>query len=345
MTRDRLLRATLAVALLTPTGVLAQTPDQSPGGPGAGRGARPPRVRTLSPGPELGYGYDINPLWLPADVTFARQIGGVAMNSHGHIFVFHRAAAGKPQVLEFDGNQKFVRGFGEDIAVRAHAIRIDAADNIWLCDQGGNVVIKMNPQREVVLRIGERGTPGLWDEAAGRRLLFNPTDLAFAPNGDLYIAQGHGGESPSGFPASVLRLDKNGGFIAQWRGDIEGPGRFAMVHSIVLDPRGNVFLADREDKRIVVYEGTGTFVKAIQMTNLVCAFMVAADGALWMANGQDGQVEKIDWDGNVLGWTGIGPGNGVGQFGESSYMAMDDRGDIYVSDTSLGRVQKLIKKK
>jgi hypothetical protein len=118
-----------------------------------------------------------------------------------------------------------------------------------------------------------------------------------------------------------------------------------MVHSIVLDPRGNLYLADREDKRIVVYDSTGTFVKAIQMANLVCAFMVARDGSLWMANGQDGQVEQIDWDGNVLGWSGIGPGNGPGQFGESSYMVMDAKGDIYVSDTSLGRVQKLIKKK
>jgi sugar lactone lactonase YvrE len=345
MTRNRVLRAALAVALVAPPGALAQTPDQAPGARGAGRGARAPRVHTLSPGPDLGYGYDISPFSLPAEVTFARQIGGIAMNSHGHMFVFHRATAGRPQVLEFDANQTFVRGFGEDIAVRAHAIRIDADDNIWLCDQGGNVVIKMNPQREVVMRIGERGTPGLWDEAAGRRLLFNPTDLTFGPNGDIYIAQGHGGESPAGFPASVLHLDRNGRFIAQWRGDIEGPGRFAMAHSIVLDPRGNVYVADREDKRIVVFDAKGTFVKAIQMTNLVCAFMVARDGSLWMANGQDGQVEKIDWDGNVLGWTGIGPGNGPGQFGESSYMVMDARGDLYVSDTSLGRVQKLIKKK
>jgi sugar lactone lactonase YvrE len=345
MTRNRILRAAMAVVLLTSASALAQAPDQAPaGGRGAGRGTRPPRVHTLSPGPDLGYGYDINPLSLPSDVTCARQFGGVAMNSQGHIFVFHRATAGKPQVLEFDANQKFVRGFAEDIAVRAHGIRIDTEDNIWLCDQGGNVVIKMNPQREVVMRIGERGMPGLWDEAAGRRLLFNPTDLAFAPNGDIYIAQGHGSESPSGFPASVLHLNKDGRFIAQWRGDIEGPGKFAMAHSIVLDARGNLYLADREDKRIVVYDSKGRFVKAIQMANLVCAFMVAKDGSLWMANGQDGQVEKIDWDGNVLGWSGIGPGNGPGQFGESSYMVMDAKGDIYVSDTSLGRVQKLIKR-
>src|SRR5262245_54701735 len=204
MTANRLFRAALAMMLLTPPGALAQAPDQAAGGQAAGRGATPQRVRTLSPGPDLGYDYDISPFSLPTDVTFARQVGGIAMNSRGHFFVFHRATAGKPQVLEFDANQKFVRGFGEDIASRAHGIRIDAEDNIWLCDQGGNVVIKMNPQREVVMRIGERGTPGLWDEAAGRRLLFNPTDLVFAPNGDIYIAQGHGRESPSGFPASVL---------------------------------------------------------------------------------------------------------------------------------------------
>jgi hypothetical protein len=103
MTRNRILRAAIAIALLTSASALAQAPGQAPAdGRGAGRGTRPPRVRTLSPGPDLGYGYDINPLSLPPDVAFARQVGGVAMNSQGHIFVFHRATAGKPQVLEFD---------------------------------------------------------------------------------------------------------------------------------------------------------------------------------------------------------------------------------------------------
>jgi sugar lactone lactonase YvrE len=277
-------------------------------------------------------------------VEYARQVAAVAINSRGHIFVLQRAEAGKPQLLEFDERQKFIRGFGADLTVRAHGMRIDAEDNLWICDQGGNALIKLNPQGQVILTLGQRGMLGAWDERAGTRLLFNPTDIAIAPNGDVYIAQGHGRESPPG-ESRVLRLDRNGKYIAQWGGNVEGPGHFGMVHSIALDPQGNVYLADREDKRIVIYDGNGRFIRTIQMANLVCAFMVTKDNELWMSNGQDGQIEKIDWNGNVLGWSGTGPGDGVGQFGESNFMAMDVKGDIYVGDTVRGRVQKLIKKR
>ena len=87
---------------------------------------------TLSPGSDLGYTYDNNPLPLPAGMDYATHVSSVAINSKGHIFVFHRAERGKPQLLEFDQNQKFVRGFGEDIAVRAHGMTIDPQDNIWI---------------------------------------------------------------------------------------------------------------------------------------------------------------------------------------------------------------------
>src|SRR4029450_5989668 len=130
-------------------------------------------------------------------------------------------------------HQKFIRGWGADIAVRAHGIRIDAQDNIWICDQGGNTVMKLNPQGEGVVTLAQRGKMGPWDEAAGTRLLFNPTDLAFAPNGDVYISQGHGRESPADQEPRVLRLDKNGKYITQWSGSVEGPGKFGMAHSIV----------------------------------------------------------------------------------------------------------------
>ena len=87
-----------------------------------GGGGRETVRRTLSPGPDLGYGYDMNPLPLPAGMEWAGHVSSVAINSKGHIYVFHRAVAGKPQIMEFDQNQKFVRSFGEDIEVRAEVI-------------------------------------------------------------------------------------------------------------------------------------------------------------------------------------------------------------------------------
>jgi sugar lactone lactonase YvrE len=141
----------------------------------------------------------------------------------------------------------------------------------------------------------------------------------------------------------VLHLDPNGKFINQWFGNAAGPGKFGMAHGIAVNPdNGNVYIADREEYRIVVYDAGGKFVKTIQMPNLVCALFVDRHKQLWMATGMDGQVVKLDWDGRILGAAGEGPGKGVGQFIESNYMGQDAHGNIYVGDTSNTRVTELV---
>ena len=116
-----------------------------------------------------------------------------------------------------------------------------------------------------------------------------------------------------------------------------------MVHGIAIHPdNGHVYLADREEYRLVVYDANGKFVKTIQMRNLTCALYVDPHKQLWLATGQDGQIFKIDWDGRVLGAIGNGPGRGDGQFVESNYMAMDSRGNLYSGDTTVGRITKMV---
>src|SRR5256886_14665072 len=116
-----------------------------------------------------------------------------------------------------------------------------------------------------------------------------------------------------------------------------------MVHGIAVNPAtGHVNIADREEYRLVVYAAHGTFVKTIQMRNLTCALYVDPHKQLWLATGQDGQIFKIDWEGNVLGAIGNGPGRGDGQFVESNYMVMDSEGNLYTGDTSAGRITKMI---
>jgi hypothetical protein len=320
------------------------------------RANRPPVIHTLSPGPDLGYTYNANPLPIPENLKckvtaatskcgldgWAFQIGSVAMDAKRHIFVAQRAAEG-PQILEFDQNRRFVRSFGDGLTLRAHGMHFDAQGHLWLCDQWGHTVTEMTPSGKVIRVFGERGVLGDWDESKGTHLLFAPLDIAFGPKGDFYISMGHGRESAVGHSSRILHLDKNGKFINQWFGNVDGPGEFGMAHSIVINPNnGNLYIADREDKHIVVYTGDGKFVKTIQMANLVCAFKIIDKKTLWMSTGQDGQIEKIDWDGNVLGWTGVGPGAEPGQFGESNFMVIDAGGNIIVGDTALGRVQEMV---
>jgi len=285
-------------------------------------------------------------------------VSAVAINSKGHLFAFQRNAVGKPQLFEFDGNHALVRTIGDDVIGhqnKAHGMAIDRDDNIWICDENGDTVMKLSPEGKLLMTIGVKGQRGDWDEARGQRLLWQPLHLAFGPNGDIYIGMGHANESPNDTDKSatnnsgaarVLHLDQNGRFINQWFGNHAGQGHFSMVHAIAVNPDdGNVYIADREEYRLVVYNGDGQFVRTIQMRNLTCGLYVDPHKQLWLATGQDGQIFKIDWDGHVLGAIGNGPGRGEGQFVESNYMAMDTRGNLYSGDTSVGRITMLVAKR
>jgi len=305
--------------------------------------------------PTLGFTYAY-PFAIPEDLTGG--ISAVALNSKEHLFAFQRNPAGKPQLLEFDQNRRFVRAIGEDVighANKAHGMAIDADDNIWICDENGDTVMKLSPEGKLLMMLGVPGQRGDWDEAKGQRLLWQPLHLAFGAKGDVYIGMGHANESPNDTDKSptnksgaarVLHLDKNGKFIGQWFGNKAGPGHFSMVHGIAINPDdGDVYIGDREEYRIVVYDGDGAFLKTIQMRNLVCALYVDPHKQLWMATGQDGQILKIDWDGNVLGAIGNGPGRGEGQFVEASYLVMDSRGNLFTGDTSVARITQLVASK
>jgi DNA-binding beta-propeller fold protein YncE len=118
---------------------------------------------------------------------------------------------------------------------------------------------------------------------------------------------GHANENPNDGAARVLHLDKDGKFLNQWLGNNAGPGKFSMVHGMTINPNnGNVYVADREEYRIVVYDGNGKFIKNIQTPNLICEFLVDRDKQVWMSTGMDGQILKADWDANVLGAAGEG---------------------------------------
>jgi sugar lactone lactonase YvrE len=211
--------------------------------------------------------------------------------------------------------------------------------------------MKFSPEGKLLSTIGVRNKRGDWDEAKRQRLLWQPLDVAFAPNGEIYISEGHANESPNdvgGEPgnsvgaARILHLDKNGKFINQWYGNQIGPGKFSMAHGIAVDPKnGDVWIGDREEYRLVVYDKNGAYKKTIAMRNLMCAVAFDPQGELWVSTGRDGQLLKLDRDGKVLGAVGRGSGIGTGQFIEATYMAWDRAGNLYSGDTSVGRVTRM----
>ena len=283
-------------------------------------------------------------------------VPSVALDSKGNLWVFQRADMGKPQLFKFDPNYKLILQVGNDVIGyqnKAHGMAVDAEDNVWITAAGSATVQKISPEGKLLLTLGQSGRRGDWDEAKGQRLLWEPVMVAFAPNGDVYIAEGHGNESPndtdSEDPANnvgasrIIHVDKNGKFKNQWFGNEVGQGKFNSAHGFAVDPTtGDVWIGDREDYRIVVYSADGKFLKTMQMRNLVCALYFDSKGNPWMGSGQDGQFLKLTRDGKVIGAIGNGMGIGHGQFIEASYWVMDKQDNLYAGDTSVGRVTKMI---
>ena len=261
------------------------------------------------------------------------NVNGVGVLKNGRLIVNQRLPMF--QVLEYAPDGRLTRVIDPNLVSRPHGMRVDRDDNIWITDQQCNMVVKLNPAGEVLLTLGTPGKAGTWDEARGDHLFNQPTDIAFGPTGDVFVSTGHGGPDPR-----VVRFDRTGRFLTTW--SLKHPdGSQAVIHTLVVNARGEVYVGDREVKVIRVFDVTGKPLRDIQMRNLVCGLYVDARNQLWMTTGQDGMVLRLDWAGKVLGWFGQ-EGFGPNDFGEAHYMAMTADGrTIYVGDTVNNDIKKL----
>jgi hypothetical protein len=300
----------------------------------------------------LGYTF-MYPFALPPGTG---GVPSVALDSKDNLWVFQRKPAGSPQLFKFDSTRKLILQIGDDVIghqEKAHGMAVDSENNVWIADTNGATVLKLSPSGELLMTLGTRGRRGDWNETKGQRLLWQPVMIAFGKNDDVYIGEGHADESPndtdSDDPANnigaarVIHLDKAGKYISQWYGNSVGQGKFDSVHGLAIDPtNGDVWIGDREQYRIVVYNADGTFLRTMQMRNLVCALQFDSHGNPWMASGQDGQFLKLDRNGKVIGAIGNGMGIDKGQFIEASYWVFDKLDNLYAGDTSVGRVTVML---
>lgn len=273
-------------------------------------------------------------LALPATME-AASYAGVATTLEGNLIVLSRSA---PPFLEFAPDGSFVRGFGaDDLLRRAHGMAIDANGNMWVTDVADHVVMKLDKDANVLLTIGTKGAAGEWNQAAGALLLNEPNDVALDSRGNIYVAQGHGGDMPR-----VLKFSPTGDFIAQWGSRGYGPGQFVAAHAIEIDADDVLYVADRENMRIQRFDTEGNLLREWKFDAMVCAIFLHSDGFMYLTTGFDGEFAKVDMDGNVLGAIGS-PGTGNGQFGEAHALTMDAAGNAYIPDVINRRVQKFAK--
>jgi NHL repeat len=219
---------------------------------------------------------DANFLKMPNDM-FLGEVSGVATNSQGHVFVFHRGNTNGPayggraaQLLEFDQNGNYVREIGHNLYAWsfAHMARVDKDDNIWVADKGSDMVIKFNPQGRPVMMLGRK--PEASDEGAHPLEHPNPplpavdglfrqvTDMTWDPQGNIYISDGY-------INSRVAKYDKDGNWLMQWGDRGTEPGKMNTPHTIAADAQGNIYVGDRGNGRIQVFSGTGQFQRIIKI--------------------------------------------------------------------------------
>jgi sugar lactone lactonase YvrE len=316
--RRSLAALALAAVALTAASALAQRPSIPP------QAIRGPELRVAA----IAQADAID--W-PAGVEEG-QVASVTIDKRGHVFVLNR---GPQALLEFDGKGKFVRSFADGVFDRAHSVTIDERGNFWITDVTAHVVVELDAQGKVLLTLGTRGESGDWDEAAGSHRFAEPTDVAFGADGNIFVSQGHSRAAPK-----VLKFAPDGRFLKQWGGRGTLPWEFAVAHSLVIDSDGLLYVADRENRRILVFDQEGELVKGWVYRGMACSLTLGGDGLLYMTTGFDGQIVALDMNGRVLGVTGR-PGEGRNEYGEAHDIAVARDGSIFVADVVNKRLEKL----
>jgi NHL repeat len=316
---------------------------------------------------------------LPEGMNFG-EVPGVAVNSRGHVFVFSRSnsatgpafGAAAAQLFEFDQNGNYVREIGKGLYAwsEAHSVRIDKNDNIWAIDKGSNMIVRFNPQGRVVWVFGRRQEAADGAEPLGHPdpplpavdgLFRQPTDIAWDSQGNSYITDGY-------VNSRVAKISKEGDWVKSWGTKGSGTGQFNLPHSIAIDLQDNIYVGDRSNHRIQVFDTDGNFKRMFSIdvppdpasravngetpTGERLKRVIGAPNSMCITPGPNqvlfigestfpGRIFKVALDGKVLGVIGRS-GRNLGQFSGAHALACPSEREVYAAETSNWRVQKLL---
>jgi DNA-binding beta-propeller fold protein YncE len=281
--------------------------------------AKPPTFQAV---PELPYRVVPNFFKFPKGMI-AGEASAVAVNSKGHIFLFQRT---KPMLAEYDAKGSFIQSLGDGLFSHPHGLRIDADDNLWTTDDGSHLVLKLDASGNILLVLGRINT------GAEANWLFNrPADVAFAKNGDIYVADGYGN-------SRIVKFDRDGNYIKAWGKYGTGTGEFNLPHSVAVDNQGRVYVGDRENQRIQIFDSEGKFIQQWTDVGYPYGLVITPDQHVWMVDGGYDRIVELDPNGKILGAFGE-PGHKTGQFAWAHFMAIGPGQTIYVADVLNWRFQ------
>lgn len=300
----------------------------------------------------------------PLDKQFG-EVAGVATNSKGHVFVFTRTGGdltlgaarafthGGSRLYEFDADGKYLREIGVGLYgfLAAHTVRVDVQDNVWVVDEAAGMVIKFSPEGKVLMTLGRKpeavpvpSMPAKHDDdglGVPGDTFDGPADVAWDGQGNIFVADGTGN-------ARIIKFAPDGTYLKAWGGRGSGQGQFSNLHTIATDAAGNVYVGDRGNKRIQVFDNDGTFLRQITGVGDPAAICITRGPRpyLYSSNSgsptdmDNGEIYRLDLAGKILGRFGSA-GRIAGQF--SSVHEIDCRNPdaLLVAELGNWRVQKL----
>jgi len=295
---------------------------------------------------------------MPPTIRWGAVIG-IIPDGQGGTWIHHRS---NPPIIKFDSAGRLLKSFGNDMFVQAHGFCMDRDGNLWAGDSGpfadnpatagrGFQLFKFNQDGKLLLTLGKAGV-----SKAGPDTFIGPTSCAIAPNGDVVVADGHipRGTSSQQDGDRIVRFTTDGKFVGSWGRQGSGPGEFIGPHALAFDSRGRLFVADRSNNRIQIFDRDMTFVDEWRHFGRPSGIAILKDDTLIVADSESGK--RISGpDGNVvrnLGWK-----NGI-RFGSAKDgsllhfvdgtdpegLAADEMGNVFAGLTSRPILQKWIKK-
>ncbi len=292
-----------------------------------------------------GYWYEVVPDWpqKPAEVEWA-AVPGVFLDGESNVWMFSRKA---PSVQVYRPDGRYLFGWGD--MPGAHGLKIDREGYVWITDVHRHVVEKRTRNGEVALTLGVENEAGT-DE----RHFFKPTDMAFASNGDIFVTDGYGN-------ARVLHFSPEGAYINAWGSLGTEDGQFSIPHAIVIDSKDRLYIADRNNARIQVYNTGGVLLDSWKHLMVPWVLWITDKDELWVCGStpmtwpgkplgcppKNQIIAKFTTDGRMLELHGFPKGeDGLEAPGDLNWVhgiAVDAAGNLYLGDIYGKRLQKFLR--
>ena len=260
---------------------------------------------------------------------------GVDVDRQGNVWVANRGAW---PIMQFDKNGKMLQAWNHDtvrvtpgVGLGTHGLKVDPEGNVWLVDVDGHILFKYSPEGRLLMTLGNRqGASGNNDSPTA----FNrPTNLWFLPNGHFYVSDGY-------VNSRVVEFTREGEYVRHWGSKGTADGEFNLVHDVAVDSKGLVYVGDRSNSRVQVFDPSGKFLtKWTDVGAPWGLYYAAKEDAIYMCDGLHNRIVKLSTKGDVLGVLGsYGKAPGMLDFAHS--IAVDAEGSIYVAEIKNWRVQK-----